>query len=141
MHEWACSHDEAPNCQLLIALAFWIIWKVSTQESPSLTQNMTQICCCTVTVILNVTATKYTYSLNSVYCPHWLGQWSHLCSHEHSSLLSLATRLADAAQTVLVILTMAELFLDRPHIYSLWNYISTWFSLILVLWNNIFIIW
>ena len=31
-------------------------------------------------LILNVTATQYTCSLNGVYHPHWLVQWSHQCS-------------------------------------------------------------
>ena len=32
-------------------------------------------------VMLNAIAMQYTCSLNSVYHPHWLVQWSHHCSH------------------------------------------------------------
>ena len=50
--------------------------------------------------------------------PHWLVQWSHQCSHMcipvYSSWL---TGYISVAQTVLTILTMARLFLDRPCIY------------------------
>ena len=42
-----------------------------------------QIHCSTYSVILNVTATQYTCSLNIIYCPHWLVQWSCHCSHMH----------------------------------------------------------
>ena len=58
-----------------------------------------QILCRTCSVILNVTATQYSCSLNSIYLPHWLVQWSHHCLlqsiavHAHSSPLSLAARL------------------------------------------------
>ena len=79
VHEWACC-DEAANHQSPIAAAFWIIWIVSVEECSSWTQNLTQIHCSTRSVILNVTATQYTCSLNDVYQPHWLVQWSHHCS-------------------------------------------------------------
>ena len=71
-------------CAALIALspkAFWIIQIVSAEECSSLMQNMMQIHCWTHSVILNVMATQYKCSLNSVYHPHWLVQWSHHCSH------------------------------------------------------------
>ena len=71
-------------CAALIASspkAFWIIGIVSTEEFSSLMQNLMQIHCSTCSVILNVTATQYTCSLNSVYCPHWLVQWRCHCSH------------------------------------------------------------
>ena len=54
------------------AVAFWIIWIVSTEDCSSLMQNLMQIPCSTHSVILNVMATQYTCSLNNVYCPHWL---------------------------------------------------------------------
>ena len=44
---------------------------------------------------------------------------SSLFTHVHSSPLSLAARLHWCQQTVLIILTMAGLFPDRPHI--IWN--------------------
>ena len=57
---------------------------------------------------------KYTCSLNGVYHPHWLVQWSH-CSHiripVHSSWLP---GYIDVVQTILITLTMVGLFLDRP---------------------------
>ena len=105
------------SCQSPVALfaAFWIIWIVSTEECSSLTQNLMQICCYTRSVILNVTATQYSYSLNSINCPHWLVQWSHHCSHMcipvHSPWLP---GYINVTQTILVILTMAALFLYRP---------------------------
>ena len=117
MHERACCCDEAAHHQLPIATGFWIIWIVSMEESSSLTQNWMQICCSTHAVILNVTATQYTCSLNSIYRPHWLVQWSHHCSHMripvHSPWLP---GYIHVAQNVLIIVTMAGLFPDRPHI-------------------------
>ena len=74
--------------------AFWIIWMVSAEESSILTQNWMQICCSTCSVILNVMATQCTCSLNTVYHPHWLRQWSCHCSHMCDlSPLALAARL------------------------------------------------
>ena len=43
-------------CTTLIALslkAFWIIWTVSMEKCSSLTQNLMQICCSTLSIILN----------------------------------------------------------------------------------------
>ena len=115
--EWVCCCDEAANHQLPIAFAFWVIWIVSREECSSLTQNLMQICCSCCSVILNVTATQYTCSLNGIYRPHWLVQWNRHCSHMHilvhSPWLSGYTAVT---QTFLVILTMAGLFLDRPRI-------------------------
>ena len=114
IHEQAHCHDKAANHQLPIAAAFGIIWIVSTEECSSLTQNLVQICC--HSVILNVTATQYTCLLNRVCCPHWLAQWSRHCScmliPVHSPQLP---GYIDVRQTVLIILTMAGLFLGRPH--------------------------
>ena len=54
-------------------------------------------------------------TLNGVYCPHWLVQWSRHCSHMclpvHSPWLP---GYIDVAQTILIISTMAGVFLDRP---------------------------
>ena len=126
MHEREHRYDEAANHQLPIAVAFWIIWIVSAEECLSLMQTLMQICCSTHSVILNVTATQYTCSLNVIYNPHWLVQWNHHCSHMcipvHSPWLP---GYFDVTQTVLIILTMAGLFPDRPHmrLFSpvLWN--------------------
>ena len=76
MHEQACCRHEAANHQLPIPAAFWIIQIVSAEECSSLMQNLMQIRRSTHSVILNVTATQYTRSLNGVYRPHWLVQWS-----------------------------------------------------------------
>ena len=68
-------------------------------------------------LILNGTGTQYTYSLNSVYRPHWLAQWSHHCSHMHIPGHSpWLPGYIDVTQTVLIILTMVGHFLDRPHV-------------------------
>ena len=81
MHEQVCCCDEAANHQLPAAAAFWIIWIVSTEECSSLTQNLMQIHCSARSVILNAMATQDTCSLNGIYHPHWLVQWSGHCSH------------------------------------------------------------
>ena len=68
------------------------------------------------TVILNVMATQYTCLLNGVYRPHWLVQWSCHCSHKHIPVhFPQLPGYTDVVQTILIILTMAGLFLDRPH--------------------------
>ena len=54
--------------------------------------------------------------LDGVYCPHWLVQWSHHCSHMCISVhCPWLPGHINVTQTVLVILTMAGLLLDRPH--------------------------
>ena len=88
IHEQAHCHDEAANHQLPIAAVFWIIWIVFAKECSSLTQNLIQIHYSTCSIILNVIATQYTCSLNSVYHPLCLVQWSHHCSHMHVPVLS-----------------------------------------------------
>ena len=117
VHEQAHCHDETANHQLPRAAAFWIIQIVSVEECSSLIQNMTQVHCSALSVTLNATGTQYRCSLNSVYLPHWLVQWSHHCSHMcipvHSPWLP---GYINVTQTFLIILTMDELFLDRPHI-------------------------
>ena len=118
MHEWVHCCDEAASHQLPIAVAFWIIWIDSMEEYSSLTQNLMQIHCSTCTVILNTTATQYTCSLNGIYRPHWLVQWSHHCSCTcipvHCPWLPAYI---DVTRTILIILTMAWPFLDRPQSY------------------------
>ena len=61
MHEWLHCCNEADNHQLPIAAAFWITWIISAEECLILMQNLMQIHCSTLSVILNVTATQYTY--------------------------------------------------------------------------------
>ena len=91
--------------------AFSIIRIVSMKECSSLMQNVMQTHCSTRSVILNATATQYTCSLNSIYHPHWLVQWSHHCSHMripvHSPWLP---GYIDVVQIILIILTMADFF-------------------------------
>ena len=79
MYEQA-HYYEAANHQLPIAAAFWIIWIVSEEGCSSLMQNWMKIRCSTCSVILNAMATQYTCSLNGIYHPHWLVQWSCHCS-------------------------------------------------------------
>ena len=109
-----CCCDEAANHQLPIAAAFWITQIVSAVEGSSLRQNLMQIHCCTCSVILNSMATQCTCSLDRVYHPHWLVQWSH-CSHMripvHPPWLP---GYIDVIQTILIILTMAGLFPTVP---------------------------
>ena len=113
-----CCRVEAANHRLPIAVVFWIIQIVSVEECLSLMLNLMQICCSTCSVILNVVATQYTCSLNSVHCPHWLVQWSRYCSCMHIPVHSpWLPGYIDVMQTILVILTMAGLFLNRSCIF------------------------
>ena len=111
LHEWACCRDKAANHQLPIAVAFWIIQIVSVEKCSSFMQNLMQMHCSTHSVILNAMATQHTCSLNGVYHPHWLVQWSHhcpcMCIPVHSPWLP---GYIDITQTILVILTMAGIF-------------------------------
>ena len=78
-------------------------------------QNLMQIRCSTCSVILNVTTTQYTCSLNSIYRPHWQVQWNCHCSCTHIPVLSpWLPDYVNIAQTILFILTMARLFPERP---------------------------
>ena len=118
MHKQACCHDEAANHLLPTAVAFWIILVVSGEECLSFRYNLMQICCSICSCILNVTATQYTCSLNGVYRPHWLAQWSchclRMCIPVHSPWLP---GYMDVVQIILVTVTMAGLFPDRPHVF------------------------
>ena len=107
-------HDEAANHQLPIAVALWIILIVSVEESSSLMQNLIQIHCSTHSVILNETATQYTCSLNGIYHPHWLVSCHCSCMSipGHSPWLP---GYINATYTVLILI-MAGLFPDRPHL-------------------------
>ena len=123
-HEQVHCHDEAANHHLPIAVAFWIIWIGYVEECWNLTQNLMQIRWSAPSVILNVMATQYICSLHGVYCPHWWVEWSHHCSHLHIPVHSLwLPGYINVVQTILVILTMAGVFLDRPHILYLFNHL------------------
>ena len=76
-------------------------------------------------VILNATGTQYTRSLNGIYHPHWLVQWHHHCSHRHIPVHSpWLPGYIYVVWTILVILTMAGLFLDRPRMDIMGMYID-----------------
>ena len=119
MHEQACCWDDASSHHLPITSAFWSIQIVSVEECSSLIQKLMQIRCSAHSVTWNVTATQCTCSLNGIYRPHWLVQWSRHCScmciPVHSPWLP---GYMDVVQTILFMLTMAGLFLDRSHIYN-----------------------
>ena len=123
LHERVHCRDEAADHQLPIAAAFWIIWVVSTEEWTSLKQHLMQICCSTHSVLLNVMATQYTYSLQGIYCPYWLVWWSCHCScmciPVHSPWLP---GYINVTQIVLVMLTMTGLFMDKPCTSGLFSY-------------------
>ena len=110
-------------CISSFSKTFWIIQIVSVEECSSLTQNLMQIRCSTRSVILNVTASQYTCSLNGITTPtDWGGdftwpQWSHYCSHVYIPVHSPWTSMPgyiDVTQAVLIMLTMVGHFLDRP---------------------------
>ena len=91
-----------------------------------LNTKLMQICCSAHSVIWNVKITQCTSSINGMYCPHWLVQWSHPCScmciPVHSPRLPGCIH---AVQTILI-LTMSGLFLDRP---SNWG-VGKWWCII-----------
>ena len=118
MQEQARCCDEAANHQVPIVAAFSIIRIVSEEKCSSLMPNLMQIHCSTWSVILNATATQYTCSFNSVYCLHWLVQWSHHCSRMHIPVhFAWLPGYINVLQTVFIIWTMAGDFLERPHTY------------------------
>ena len=122
MHEQVHCYDDTANHQLPIAAAFWIIWICS-----SLTQNWMQIHCSMGSVILNVMDTQYTCSLNNVYGPKWLVQWSRHCSHMHIPVHSpWLPGYINVTQTILVILVMA---LSGKTSYTLCDKFFVWHTL------------
>ena len=82
-------------------------------------QNLVETHCSTHLIILNVMATQCKCSLNSVYYPQRLLQWSCHCSHMripvHSPWLP---GYIYVAQTILFILTVARLCPDKPRIFG-----------------------
>ena len=117
MYEQACCCIEAANQQLPIAAAFWVIQIVSMEECSSLMQNLMQIHCSTHTVILNVTAIYNTHA-HSIASPAPLTSTVKLLLFTYAILVhsSWLPGYMDVMQTILIILTMAGLFPDRPHI-------------------------
>ena len=109
---WSCQPPVAHGCILLNHLNSFCGGMFKLNEK------FDAICCSTHSVILNVMATQYTGSLSGVYGPHWLVHWSHHCSHMHIPVHSpWLPGYIDVAQTIIVILTMAGLFPDRPHMF------------------------
>ena len=104
-----------------IAVAFWIIQIVSVQECSSLKQNLMHIGSSTHSVFW-MWQPHSTRAQSTRLPPHWLVQWSchrsHMCLVVHSPWLP---GYLNVVQTILIILTMASLFLDRPHTYILLN--------------------
>ena len=111
------------TCAALIASSpkvFWIIQIFSPGQCASLMQNLMQIHCSALSVILNAMTTQCTCSLSGIYHPHWLVQWSHYCSHMYISVHSpWLPGYIDVTQTIVNMLTVAGLFLDRPHMCCL----------------------
>ena len=69
-------------------------------------------------VVLNAMAT-YTHAHSTVStAPLTSTVMSSFFTHAHASPPSLLPGYVDVAQTVLIMLTMVDLFLDRPHIHA-----------------------
>ena len=113
---WSCQSPVAHSCGFFNHLNSFCggMFKFNTKFDVNFSS--------TCSVILNATAAQYKCSLNGIYCPHWLAQWSHHCSHMcipvHSPWLP---GYIEVAQTVLIMLTMVGLFLDRPHKSESWG--------------------
>ena len=108
MPVWPNGRGEAANHQLPAATAFCI---VSVEERSGLIYNLMQIHRSAHSVILNVTATQDTRSLNGVYRPPRTSTVkSSLFTHVHSRPLSLTCSLVNVVQTILIILTVAGFF-------------------------------
>ena len=101
---WSCQPLAAHSCDLLNHLNSFPtgMFKLNAKFDADLLFYL---------LILNMMATQYTCSLNGFYSLHWLVQWSSHCSRMcipvHSPWLPSYIHVT---QTVLVILTMAELF-------------------------------
>ena len=104
-------------------MAFWMIQIVSVEEMFKLTEKFSTDSLL-YSVIMNVTATQYTCSLSNIYCPHWLVQWSHHCSRMCIPVLfpGIPGNM-DVVQTIVIILKMVWLFLNR-----LTHFFVTYFS-------------
>ena len=112
IYEQVHCRDEAANHQLLIAAGFWIIRIVSIEECSSLMQ----IWCRFIALFAQLfwmRWSQYTCSLNGIYHPQWLVQWSHHCPHMHSPL-SLAARLYQCHTNFSCYINNGWTFLDRP---------------------------
>ena len=113
---WSCQSPFAHSCSLLN------LQIVSAEEYSSLMQNLMRVRYSTHPVILNVTATQYICSLIGVYGPRPLltsTVKSPLFTHACSCPFSLVPGYIDAAQSILVLLTMAGRF--WTDLVCLWN--------------------
>ena len=117
MHERACCHDEAVSHQLPIAVDFWIIQIVSTEECSSFMQNLMQICCSTRSVIFEYDShTVHMFTQLCLLPPLTSTVKLSLFTHAHSRPL-LATRIHWYHANYSLILTMVKFFQDRPCIF------------------------
>ena len=115
MHKRAHYCDEAANHQLPISVVFWIIQITSMEQCSCL--NLMQICC----LLSHFECDGHTvYMLTQRHLlPCWLVPGSHHCSCMHIPVHSpWLPGYIDVAQTILIILTIAVLFPDRPCIYQ-----------------------
>ena len=118
---WSCQSAVARSCGLLNH------WNSFHRRMFKLNANSRQIHSSIRSVILNTTATQYICSLNSVYRPHWLVQWSCHYSFMHIPVHSLwLPGYTDVAQTILVILTMVGFFPNRPRILFIQKNVVGW---------------
>ena len=105
---WSCQSQSARSCGLLNHLNSFcrVMFKFNAKFDAGLLL---------YSVILNTMATEYKCSLNGISCLCWLGQWSHHCSYMCIPVHSPGCQvILSVTQTILVILTMAGLFLDWP---------------------------
>ena len=107
---WSCQSPVAHSCSLLNHpnRDHRGIFKLNTKyDADSLLYS----------VILNAMATQYTCSLNGISHSHWLVEWNSQCSHLRIPVHSPGLPgYINVTQTILIILSMARLFQDRPHI-------------------------
>ena len=114
---WSCQSPVAHSCGLLNHLNSFCGGMFI------LMQNLMQIHCSPCSVILNEMATQYTCSLRRRHHLQWLAQWRHHCSCTHIPVhLPWLPVYIDVMQIILIILTIAGLFMYIPHaIYLLFR--------------------
>ena len=137
MHERACCQNEAANHQLSIAAAFWIIQSFhggpfelnAKSDANALLYSFSHFECNGHTV----------QTLTQQHPPpHWLIQWSCHCSRMGIPIHSQLPCCTDVAKTLLIILTTAGIFSDRPHILIIeyyWAIYAKWIQRIPNLWE------
>ena len=106
---WSCQSPVAHSCRLLNSQNSFHggMFKLNTKsDADSLLYSLSHFECDGYTAPC---------SLNGVYRPHWLVQWSHDCSCMCIPVQSpWLPGYTDVVQAILVILTTAGLFQDRP---------------------------